>query len=123
MTEKSSLADKLSATVDPDSWLPVVFVILLPSPSTNYVVMYFTNYVREYYSQSILSDAIITLANAFKEAGYNPPNKVEVDSQTFDKQLSESMKLYNIDSKKAIIERKLSIADVITIIENSDNSN
>jgi len=74
------------------------------------------------YSQSILSDAIITLANAFKEAGYNPPSKIEVDSQTFDKLLAEAMQLYNIDSKKAIIERKLSIADIITIIESSDNS-
>jgi hypothetical protein len=75
------------------------------------------------YSESILSDAIITLANAFKEAGYNPPIKIEVDSQTFDKLLAEAMKLYDIDSKKAIIERKLSIADIITIVENSDKSN
>lgn len=74
------------------------------------------------YSQSILSDAIITLANVFKEAGYNPPSKIEVNSQTFDKLLAEAMKLYNIDSKKAIVERKLSIADIITIIESSDNS-
>jgi hypothetical protein len=69
------------------------------------------------YSQSILIDVIITLANAFKEAGYNPPSKIEVGSQTFDKLLAEAMRLYNIDSKKAIVERKFSIADIITIVE------
>ena len=69
------------------------------------------------YSQSILSNAIIKLANAFREAGYNPPSKIEVDSQTFDKLLAEAMELYNIDSKIAIIERKFSIADTIAIAE------
>jgi hypothetical protein len=69
------------------------------------------------YSQSVLSNAIIKLANAFKEAGYNPPSKIEVDSQTFDKLLAEAMELYNIDSKIAIVERKFSIADTIAIVE------
>ena len=69
------------------------------------------------YSQSVLSNAIIKLANAFREAGYNPPSKIEVDSQTFDKLLAEAMELYNIDSKIAIIERKFSIADTIAIAE------
>jgi hypothetical protein len=69
------------------------------------------------YSQSILSNAIITLANAFREVGYNPPSKIEVDSQTFDKLLAEAMELYNIESKKAVIERKFSIADTIAIVE------
>jgi hypothetical protein len=69
------------------------------------------------YSQSVLSNAIIKLANAFREAGYNPPSKIEVDSQTFDKLLAEAMELYNIDSKIAIIERKFSIADTIAIVE------
>jgi hypothetical protein len=64
-----------------------------------------------------LTDAVITLANIFKESGYDPPSKIEVDSQTFDKLLAESMKLYNIDSKKAIVGRKFSIADIITIAE------
>ena len=68
------------------------------------------------YSQSVLSNAIIKLANAFKEAGYNPPSKIEVDSQTFDKLLAEAMELYNIDSKIAIVERKFSIADTIAIV-------
>ena len=69
------------------------------------------------YSQSVLSNAIIKLANAFREAGYNPPSKIEVDSQTFDKLLAEAMELYNIDSKIVIIERKFSIADTIAIVE------
>jgi hypothetical protein len=74
------------------------------------------------YSKSILTDAIISLANVFKEAGFDPPTKIEVDSQTFDKLLAESMKLYNIDSKKAIVERKFSIADIITITEEQQSS-
>jgi hypothetical protein len=74
------------------------------------------------YSKSILTDAIISLANVFKEAGFDPPSKIEVDSQTFDKLLAESMKLYNIDSKKAIVERKFSIADIITITEEQQSS-
>ena len=32
---------------------------------------------------SVLTDALITLAQAFKEAGVNPPKKIEVDSPTF----------------------------------------
>ena len=73
------------------------------------------------YSKSILTDAIISLAKVFKEAGCDPPTKIEVDSQTFDKLLAESMKLYNIDSKKAIVEHKFSIADIITITEEQSN--
>jgi hypothetical protein len=69
------------------------------------------------YNKNILSNALIVLANAFRESGYNPPSKIEVDSQTFDKILAEAMELYNIDSKKAIVERKFSIADMITIVE------
>ena len=74
------------------------------------------------YSKSILTDAIISLAKVFKEAGCDPPTKIEVDSQTFDKLLAESMKLYDIDSKKAIVERKFSIADIITITEEQQSS-
>jgi hypothetical protein len=69
------------------------------------------------YNKTILSDALIVLANAFRESGYNSPSKIEVDSRTFDKILAEAMELYNIDSKRAIVERKFSIADMITIVE------
>jgi hypothetical protein len=74
------------------------------------------------YSKSVLTDAIISLANVFKEAGFDPPTKIQVDSQTFDKLLAESMKLYDIDSKKAIVERKSSIADIIAITEEQQSS-
>jgi hypothetical protein len=63
------------------------------------------------------------LANAFRESGYNSPSKIEVDSQTFDKILAEAMELYNIDSKKAVVERKFSIADMITIVEQKQQFN
>ena len=68
-------------------------------------------------TRSALTDAIIALANSFKENGFNPPMRIEVDQLTFNKLLTESLELYNIDSKKAIIERKFSIADIITIAE------
>jgi hypothetical protein len=42
------------------------------------------------YNKNILSNALIVLANAFRESGYNPPSKIEVDSQTFDKILAEA---------------------------------
>jgi hypothetical protein len=33
------------------------------------------------------------------------------------------MELYNIDSKKAVVERKFSIADMITIVEQKQQFN
>ena len=57
------------------------------------------------------------MVNVFKEARLNPPKKIEVDKLTFDKLLSESITLYNIDTKQAISERKFSIADIILIAE------
>jgi hypothetical protein len=67
--------------------------------------------------RSILTDAVISLANTFKEAGSNPPIMIQVDKNTFDKLLAESVKLYNIDTKKAITERKFSLVDIIMIAE------
>jgi hypothetical protein len=32
---------------------------------------------------SVLTDALITLAHAFKQAGMNPPKKIEVDQSDF----------------------------------------
>jgi hypothetical protein len=66
---------------------------------------------------SVLTDALITLAHAFKEAGVNPPKKIEVDSPTFNKLLSEAMMLYNIDSKKAVSEREFRLSDIFLITE------
>jgi hypothetical protein len=68
-------------------------------------------------ARSVLTDALIALVNVFKEAGMNPPKKIEVDRPTFDKLLSESITLYNIDTKQAISERKFSISDIILIAE------
>ena len=70
-------------------------------------------------ARSILTDALITLANVFKEAGMNPPKKILVDKPTFDKLLAESMAVYNIDTKKAISEREFSLSDIILIAEHS----
>jgi broad-specificity NMP kinase len=70
---------------------------------------------------TILSNALIVLANAFRESGYNPPSKIEVDSQIFDKILAEAMELYNIDSKKAIVERKFSIKSIVKLAWNIIN--
>jgi hypothetical protein len=68
-------------------------------------------------ARSVLTDALIALANVFKEAELNPPKKIEVDRPTFDKLLSESITLYNVDTKKAISERGFSISDIILIAE------
>jgi hypothetical protein len=70
-------------------------------------------------ARSVLTDALIALVNVFKEAGSNPPKKIEVDRPTFDKLLSESITLYNIDTKQAISERKFSISDIILIAEDA----
>ena len=68
-------------------------------------------------SRSVLTDAIIALANSFKENGFNPPVRIEVDQLTFDKLLTESLELYNIDSKKAIKEREFSLSGITIIKE------
>jgi hypothetical protein len=39
--------------------------------------------------KTILTDSVVTLANNFKEAGMNPPTKIEVDSSTFQKLLEK----------------------------------
>ena len=67
--------------------------------------------------KSILTDSIITLANNFKEVGYNPPTKIEVDSLTFNKILAEAAELYTLDSKQAIVNKEFSLSDITTIAE------
>jgi SpoVK/Ycf46/Vps4 family AAA+-type ATPase len=68
-------------------------------------------------TRSVLTDELISLANVFKESGLNPPKKIIVDGPTFDRLISESMMLYNIDSKKAISEREFSLSDIMRIAE------
>ena len=70
-------------------------------------------------TRSVLTDTIIALANSFKENGFNPPVRIEVDQLTFDKLLTESLELYNIDSKKAITEREFPLSGITTIKEES----
>jgi hypothetical protein len=72
--------------------------------------------------KSILTDSIIALANNFKEAGYNPPTKIEVDSLTFNKMLSEAAELYTFDSKQAIVNKEFSLSGIITIAESKPSS-
>ena len=67
--------------------------------------------------KSILTDSIITLANNFKEVGYNPPTRIEVDSLTFNKILAEAAELYTLDSKQAIVNKEFSLSDITTIAE------
>ena len=43
---------------------------------------------------SILLDAVTSLINTFKQAGYNPPINIQVDKLTFDELLEEASKLY-----------------------------
>ena len=44
---------------------------------------------------SLLLDAVTSLIDAFKQAGYNPPVSIRVDKQAFDKLLEEASKLYS----------------------------
>src|SRR5688572_23542040 len=66
---------------------------------------------------SILLDAVISLINTFKHAGYNPPINIRVDKRAFDKLLEEASKLYSsINVKNSITNQGFSIADTINII-------
>jgi predicted RNA-binding Zn-ribbon protein involved in translation (DUF1610 family) len=73
-------------------------------------------------SRSALTDTIIALANSFKENGFNPPVRIEVDQPTFNKLLAESVELYNIDSKKAITGREFALSGITIIKEVSQHS-
>jgi hypothetical protein len=71
-------------------------------------------------SKSVLTDALISLINFFKENGFSPPISVIVKQMTFDKLLAESAELYNIDSKRAIREREFSLAGITMIKEEKE---
>jgi len=68
-------------------------------------------------NRSVLTDGILALANYFGEHGFHPPISIIVDRLAFEKILSESSELYNIDSKKAIAKRRFSISGIIVIKE------
>jgi hypothetical protein len=48
--------------------------------------------------------------------------RIEVDQLTFDKLLTESLELYNIDSKKAITEREFPLSGITIIKEEGQAS-
>ena len=68
-------------------------------------------------NRSVLTDGILALSNYFGEHGFNPPISITVDRLAFEKILSESAELYNIDSKKAITKHRFSISGIIVIKE------
>lgn len=71
--------------------------------------------------KTILTDSVVRLANNFKEAGFNPPAKIEVDSLTFDKILAEAAELYTLDSKHAIANREFSLSGITIIVERRES--
>jgi hypothetical protein len=68
-------------------------------------------------NRTVLTDGILALANYFRDHGFNPPISIMVDKLAFEKILSESAKLYNIDGEKAIAKHEFSISDMIAIKE------
>lgn len=70
--------------------------------------------------KSVLTDALISLINFFKENGFSPPISIVVEQMAFDKLLAESAELYNIDSKRAIREREFSLAGITMIKEEKE---
>jgi ribosomal protein L44E len=76
----------------------------------------------------MLLDAVTSLINAFKQAGYNSPTSIQVDKRAFDKLLEEASKLYSsINVKDSVANQEFSIAGIINIViagrkEEGDNS-
>ncbi len=52
----------------------------------------------------MLLDAVTSLIDAFKQAGYNSPTSIQVDKRAFDKLLEEASKLYSSINVKNSIE-------------------
>ena len=64
----------------------------------------------------ILLDAVTSLIDAFKQAGYNSPTSIQVDKRAFDKLLEEASKLYSsINVKNSIANNEFSLANIIKI--------
>jgi hypothetical protein len=78
---------------------------------------------------SLLLDAVTSLIDAFKQAGYNPPLTIQVDKKAFDKLLEEASTLYSsINIKDSIANQEFSIANIINIVfeggkQEADNQN
>jgi predicted RNA-binding Zn-ribbon protein involved in translation (DUF1610 family) len=66
---------------------------------------------------SLLLDAVTSLIDAFKQAGYNPPVSVRVDKQAFDKLLEEASKLYSsVNVRDSIANKEFSLASILNIV-------
>jgi hypothetical protein len=76
---------------------------------------------------SLLLDAVTSLIDAFKQAGYNPPITIQVDKKAFDKLLEETSNLYSsINVKSSIVNQEFSLANIVNIVldkEETDNQN
>ena len=65
----------------------------------------------------ILLDAVTSLIDAFKQAGYNSPTSIQVDKREFDKLLEEASKLYSsINVKDSVANKKFSLVNIINIV-------
>ena len=72
---------------------------------------------QENFDTSMLLDAVTSLIDAFKQAGYNYPTSIHVDKKAFDKLLEEASKLYSsINVKDSIANQEFSIAKIINIL-------
>jgi hypothetical protein len=66
---------------------------------------------------SLLLDAVTSLIDAFKQAGYNSPTSIQVDKKAFDKLLEEASKLYSsVNVKDSIANKKFSLVNIINIV-------
>jgi hypothetical protein len=71
---------------------------------------------------SLLLDAITSLIDAFKQAGYNLPVSVRLDKRAFDRLLQEASKLYSsVNVKDSIENQEFSIAHIMNIILEGKN--
>ena len=65
---------------------------------------------------SLLLDAVTSLIDAFKQAGYNSPTSIQVDKKAFDKLLEEASELYiSINVKDSIANNEFSLANIVNI--------
>ena len=66
---------------------------------------------------SLLLDAVTSLIDAFKQAGYNPPVSIRVDKQAFDKLLEEASKQYSsVNVKDSIANKEFSLVNILNIV-------
>ena len=71
----------------------------------------------DFVDTNILLDAVTSIINAFKQAGYNPPINIQVNNWAFDELLEEASKLYSsINVKDSIVNQEFSIAGIINIV-------